>query len=155
PRSVCNAPGRDEFSPQVGLPQCGCAVATTAPRARLVRRSDGGGWLSGKNLQGGARPTLDALDPGRRGARPGPAAQIASYFFFAGERWLLRNEIPVRMAFCCTAAAVRPKALAACAAVPLLASFFRVLSSLALQEAPSLEGRFAIIISKQILTTRG
>ena len=82
-------------------------------------------------------------------ARPGPLAQIASYFFFAGERWLLRNEIPVRIAFCCTAAAVRPRAFAACAAVPLLASFFSVLSSLALQEAPSLEGRFAIIISKQ------
>ena len=82
-------------------------------------------------------------------ARPGPAARITSYFFLAGERWLLRNEMPVRIAFCCTAAAVRPKALAAWAAVPLLASFFRVFSSLALQEAPSLEGRFAIIISKQ------
>jgi hypothetical protein len=32
--------------------------------------------------------------------------------------------------------------------VPLLANFFRVLSSLALQEAPSLDGRLAIIISK-------
>lgn len=99
---------------------------------------------------GGVQPTLGAARPWPATiARPGPLAQIASYFFFAGERWLLRNEIPVRIAFCCTAAAVRPKAFAACAAVPLLASFFSVLSSLALQEAPSLEGRFAIIISKQ------
>jgi hypothetical protein len=56
--------------------------------------------------------------------------------------------MPLRIAFCWTAAAVRPKAFAASAAVPLLANFFRVFSSLALQEAPSLDGRLAIIISK-------
>lgn len=69
-----------------------------------------------------------------------------AYFFLAGPGRPERNEIPERIAFCWTAAGVLPRVLAACMAVPSLASFFRVLSSLALQEAPSFEGRLAIQI---------
>src|SRR5581483_1078334 len=96
----------------------------------------------------GRAPGKGRLTPAGVGRGQGLLAQLRVYFFLAGAFWLLRNEMPVRIAFCWTAAAVRPRAFAACAAVPLAASFFRVLSSLALQEAPSLEGRFAIIISK-------
>src|SRR5689334_24963572 len=56
--------------------------------------------------------------------------------------------MPARMAFCCTAAAVRPSFFATwLVGVPAFASCFKVRSSPALQEAPSLEGRFAIIHS--------
>lgn len=80
--------------------------------------------------------------------RAGPAARLAcDYFFFrAPERLAALNEIPTRMAFCCTAAAVRPSCRAtALVAVPAFASCLKVRNSVAPQEAPSFEGRFAIV----------
>jgi hypothetical protein len=76
--------------------------------------------------------------------------EAGSYFFFAGPGRPERNEIPERIAFCWTAAGVLPRVLAACIAVPSLASFFRVFNSLALHEAPSLDGRLAIQVSFKI-----
>jgi hypothetical protein len=53
--------------------------------------------------------------------------------------------MPARMAFCWTAAAVRPSFFATCpVGVPALARDLRVLSSRALQDAPSFGGRLAI-----------
>lgn len=81
-------------------------------------------------------------------ASTGRLAQLAGprYFFRrAPERLAARNEIPERIAFCCTAAAVRPSFFATCpVGVPDFASALRVVSSRALHEAPSLGGRLAI-----------
>jgi hypothetical protein len=75
-----------------------------------------------------------------------PGTQKRRYFCLRAPDFLAaRKEIPARMAFCWTAAAVRPSCLAtALVGVPALASCFRVFSSPALQEEPSFEGRFAI-----------
>jgi hypothetical protein len=71
----------------------------------------------------------------------------ASYFLRrAPERFAARKEIPARIAFCWTAAAVRPSFFATCpVGVPDFASALRVISSRALQDAPSFGGRRAII----------
>ena len=62
------------------------------------------------------------------------------------DRLAALKEIPARIAFCWTAAAVRPSFLATCpVGVPDLASALSVFSSLALQDAPSFGGRRAII----------
>src|SRR5262249_19197334 len=57
-----------------------------------------------------------------------PNLRSDAYFFFrAPERLAARNEIPARMAFCWTAAAVRPSFLATwLVGVPAFASCFRV-----------------------------
>jgi hypothetical protein len=73
--------------------------------------------------------------------------EAGGYFFLAGPGRPERNEIPERIAFCWTAAGVLPRVLAACMAVPSFASFFKVLSSLELHEAPSFDGRLAIQVS--------
>src|SRR5215470_7864569 len=75
-----------------------------------------------------------------------PGTEKQRYFFLRAPDFLAaRKEIPARMAFCWTAAAVRPSWRAtSLVAVPALASCFKVRSSPALQEAPSFEGRFAI-----------
>jgi hypothetical protein len=85
--------------------------------------------------------------PSAKAHRAGvPGAERQRYFFLRAPDFLAaRNEIPARMAFCWTAAAVRPSWRAtALVGVPAFASCFRVRSSPALQEAPSFEGRFAI-----------
>ena len=75
-----------------------------------------------------------------------PGTEKGRYFCLRAPDFLAaRKEIPARMAFCWTAAAVRPSSRAtALVGVPALASCFRVRSSPALQEEPSFEGRFAI-----------
>src|SRR5215470_17014112 len=84
-----------------------------------------------------------------RETQPGAKARrgkTAFYFFLRAPDFLAaRNEIPARIAFCWTAAAVRPSWRAtSLVGVPALASCFKVRSSPALHEAPSFEGRFAI-----------
>src|SRR6185312_9290543 len=78
-------------------------------------------------------------------ANPRRIARGAYFFLRAPALLAARKEIPARMAFCCTAAAVRPSFFAtSLVGVPALASDFRVFNSLALQDAPSFGGRFAI-----------
>jgi hypothetical protein len=80
-----------------------------------------------------------------REANPRLTALEAYFFLRAPALLAARKEIPARMAFCCTAAAVRPSFFAtSLVGVPALASDFRVFNSLALQDAPSFGGRFAI-----------
>ena len=68
---------------------------------------------------------------------------FALFFLFTGP--LALNEIPSRMAFCCTAAGVRPSMAAAARAVaPCFASCESLRIVAAVQAAPSLEGRFGI-----------
>src|SRR5882724_1758749 len=75
-----------------------------------------------------------------------PGTGKRRYFFLRPPDFLAaQNEIPARMAFCWTAAAVRPSWRAtSLVGVPALASCFRLRNSPALQEEPSFEGRFAI-----------
>jgi hypothetical protein len=80
-----------------------------------------------------------------RGGAPVRTARGAYFFLRAPALLAARKEIPARMAFCCTAAAVRPSFFAtSLVGVPAFASDFKVFSSLALQDAPSFGGRFAI-----------
>ena len=81
-----------------------------------------------------------------RGRARMPGTVKKRYFFLAAPDFLAaRKEIPARMAFCWTAAAVRPSWRAtALVGVPAFASCFKVRNSPALQPAPSFEGRFAI-----------
>ena len=85
-----------------------------------------------------------------------PCAAAAGYFLRrAPERFAARKEIPERIAFCWTAAAVRPSFLATWpVGVPDFASALSVLSSRALQEAPSFGGRRAIIPTPLITQRR-
>jgi len=102
---------------------------SAAPPVRLAR------WI-------GARDHPHALQTQRR------AVQTLEAYFLrrAPERFAARKEIPARIAFCCTAAAVRPSFLATCpVGVPDFASALRAASSRALQDAPSFGGRRAII----------
>ena len=79
-----------------------------------------------------------------------------SYFLRrAPARLAARKEIPARMAFCCTAAAVRPSFLATIpVGVPDFASALSAASSRALQDAPSFGGRRAIIVTPYISQRR-
>jgi hypothetical protein len=95
-----------------------------------------------------ARPDAGSA-PGSAARLPSQrrAVQILPYFLRrAPERFAARKEIPARIAFCWTAAAVRPSFLATCpVGVPDFASALRVASSRALHDAPSFGGRRAII----------
>src|SRR5260370_36199672 len=75
-----------------------------------------------------------------------PGTEKRRYFALRAPAFLAaRKEIPARIAFCWTAAAVRPSWRAtSLVAVPALASCFKVRNSPAPQEEPSFEGRFAI-----------
>ena len=86
---------------------------------------------------------MNAADRGR--ARV-PGTGKRRYFGLRPPDFLAaRKEIPARMAFCWTAAAVRPSWRAtSLVGVPALASCFRLRNSPALHEEPSFEGRFAI-----------
>jgi len=86
-----------------------------------------------------------------------PVAHMSAYFLRrAPDRFAARKEIPARMAFCCTAAAVRPSFLATCpVGVPAFASALRVVNSRALQDAPSFGGRRAITPTPLIHPTKG
>ena len=85
--------------------------------------------------------------------------QPVSYFLRrarATERFAALKEIPARIAFCWTAAAVRPSFLATCpVGVPDLASALSAISSRALQDAPSFGGRRAIIVTPYQPTKSG
>jgi hypothetical protein len=75
-----------------------------------------------------------------------PGTKKKRYFCLRAPDFLAaRKEMPARIAFCWTAAAVRPSWRAtSLVAVPALASCFKVRNSPAAQEEPSFEGRFAI-----------
>jgi hypothetical protein len=87
--------------------------------------------------------TMNAADRSR--ARV-PGTGKRRYFCLRPPDFLAaRKEIPARMAFCWTAAAVRPSWRAtSLVGVPALASCFKLRNSPALHEEPSFEGRFAI-----------
>src|SRR5690348_13806591 len=108
------------------------ALPSTPPR---LGRAAAGVGRTGVGLEAAAWPATVAVGiiPGRGGAcRPRPGKPGAPRYFLrrAPARFAALKEIPARIAFCWTAAAVRPSFLATClVGVPALASALRVFIS--------------------------
>ncbi len=126
------------------------ANATTAGRAARgggrLRRGRGAELCVGRTAHSGydenerlARAAeLGECRIGRMTPQKRVAAERHAYCFLRAASLLpRRKEIPVRIAFCCTAAGVRPSSLAVRAAeIPAFANALRFLSSPVLQDTP-------------------